>query len=410
MSNLLIYGALLIICSVKTATAQSNNLSSSPYSLFGLGVPSDISVGKTNAFGKSGLALPFENSINGLNPAAYGGILSNRFLYDLGAKFETETLIEDGNEEGQVNGNFSNIAIAFPITRRSGLGITLIPFTNVGYEVLGIESSINGSSESFLANITGSGGLNDLKLNYGHSFSKKLRLGLGISYLFGKIEEEEIDLIGGSLLSIREESYYNGFRFTPGFQYDLTKNISIGGIVNLPSELDGSQTRTVAVNALEPEESESELDAFKLPLEASLGVYVRFNEKLSFTLDYKRSFWDETDQNDQIGDFVDQDFVGLGLEYTPKVKGLAYWQRINYRLGFNYDNGNLVIDGNKISNTAINFGFGLPISERNNSMLNLHYSYGQRGLVSNGLIKENYHILTFNISLEDLWFVKRKLN
>jgi hypothetical protein len=43
-------------------------------------------------------------------------------------------------------------------------------------------------------------------------------------------------------------------------------------------------------------------------------------------------------------------------------------------------------------------------------MLNFGYSYGQKGQVSNGLIKENYHTLTLNFSLEDLWFVKKKIN
>jgi hypothetical protein len=43
-------------------------------------------------------------------------------------------------------------------------------------------------------------------------------------------------------------------------------------------------------------------------------------------------------------------------------------------------------------------------------MLNLGYSYGQRGQISNGLIKENYHLLTLNLSFEGIWFKRRKIN
>jgi len=42
-------------------------------------------------------------------------------------------------------------------------------------------------------------------------------------------------------------------------------------------------------------------------------------------------------------------------------------------------------------------------------MLNISYSYGQKGRISNGLIKENYHKISVNLSLDGIWFVKRKI-
>ena len=70
----------------------------------------------------------------------------------------------------------------------------------------------------------------------------------------------------------------------------------------------------------------------------------------------------------------------------------------------------LAISEQRIPNYSINFGLGLPFSRGTNSALNLSYSYGQRGIVSDGYIKENYHLLSLNVSLEGLWFVKRKVN
>jgi len=43
-------------------------------------------------------------------------------------------------------------------------------------------------------------------------------------------------------------------------------------------------------------------------------------------------------------------------------------------------------------------------------MLNIHYSYGKEGQLSTSLIQENFHLLSVNISLEDLWFVKAKFD
>ena len=42
-------------------------------------------------------------------------------------------------------------------------------------------------------------------------------------------------------------------------------------------------------------------------------------------------------------------------------------------------------------------------------MINLSYSYGSKGLLQNVLVKENFHLVTLNLSLEDIWFVKKKV-
>jgi hypothetical protein len=67
----------------------------------------------------------------------------------------------------------------------------------------------------------------------------------------------------------------------------------------------------------------------------------------------------------------------------------------------------LEIDGKRIHNAAISIGLNLPL-ENTYSSLNISYSYGQRGRVSDNLIKENYHKISLNLSLDGIWFVKRK--
>jgi len=410
MTNKTFFYTILVVLIGQLNFAQTNNLSSSPYSIYGLGASNEINPGKTNALGKTGIAMPFDNSINNLNPAAFSNIPENGFYFDIGVKAEKETLFEDGKEEARFNANFSNMAIAFPITKKSGVGITLIPFTNVGYVVLGVETEIDGSTDTFISNIDGSGGLNDIKLNYGYSINKNLRLGVSGSFLWGKITENETDLIEENLLFISEENYYNGFRLGAGFQYIIKDMFSFGSIINFPTKLKGEQTVLVAVNNSATINIEDDLDAFKLPLEVGFGTHFKLNENLFFNIDYRRNFWDATNQSDLIGDYVDQDFFGIGTEFIPKKNGFKYWERINYRAGFNFDNGNLAINNNRVNNFALNIGVGLPLKSGGNSLLNFGYSYGQKGQVNNGLIKENYHLVTFNFSLAGKWFEKRYID
>ena len=391
--------------------AQSNSLTSSPYSLYGLGISNGLNTGKINTLGGTGIAMPSIDFINNLNPASYGGILSKSFLYEIGMKVEMKHLNDNSESESRINGNFSNLSLAFPISKNSGLGMTLLPYTTVGYSITGVETNIEGSRETFFSNITGSGGLNDFKLNYGYSLTNKFRLGVFGSYLFGSINEEEIDSIKNLIFETSESNYYRGFQFGTGLQYDLSNIISLGAIVNFPTQLEGSQNKTVSIEgALPIIDDDFDLDSFKIPLEMGFGLHAKINKNFFINFDYKRNFWDVTEQSDYIGKYVNQDIFGMGTEYIPQNNSIQYWKRIQYRAGFNYDNGYLSINGNKINNYSFTIGAGLPFGRVTNSMLNIGYSYGQKGLISDSLIQENYHILSLNVSLEGRWFYKRKLN
>ena len=127
------------------------------------------------------------------------------------------------------------------------------------------------------------------------------------------------------------------------------------------------------------------------------------------TLDYEKSLWKDTNQSDSYGTFVNQDRFALGFTYFDANRNMRkYWDRIQYSAGANFDTGYLEIDGKRVNNASISFGISLPI-ENTFSALNISYSYGQKGTVSNNLIKENYHKVSVNLSLDGIWFVKRKI-
>ncbi|WP_423820512.1 hypothetical protein V5739_09725 [Salinimicrobium sp. TIG7-5_MAKvit] len=412
MNKILLFCFFSIIYSAALYP-QSNTLSNSPYSLYGLGTTNQLSTGKTNALGKAGIALPSTTFINSLNPASYGAIPLNSFFYDIGLKYEINEMQETGAEGSATNGNFSNLAFAFPINKRSGVGISLLPYTNVGYTISGVQTEIEGSNENFYSYITGSGGLNEIKLNYGLSISERFRIGASGSYLFGKISENEVDYINSNILEFTEANRYNGFRVALGLQYDASEKISFGSTIKLPTSLSGTQEQTMdlyldGTTLVESSEAEDDIDAFSLPLEVGLGLNARLRKNLSLNLDYTKELWTSTNQEDGLGSYVDQDVVGLGMEFSTNGSPLSYANRIQYRAGLNYSSGNLEISGEKISDYGVSIGLGLPVQQDRNSMFNLMYSYGKKGQVSNGLIQENYHQFSLNISLEDIWFLKSK--
>ena len=409
----IIFFACVFTCCFLAANAQSEGLTGSPYSMYGLGIINQANVGKYNALGHGGIAMPGNSGINNLNPASYASIFDKSFFFDVGFRAEYNHYSNKINDEDKWSFNFSNLAFAFSLSKKSGIGVTLTPYTNVGYTLLGVTSNIEGSDQEFESTINGSGGLNDVKINYGYLLSDKIRIGGNASYLFGSIKENEFFYIGSSYFDMNETSFYHGVRLGLGFQYDILKNFSVGGTVQLPVSLDGSMDRTVTKTldgtsvTVEDEEGENISD-FKLPTELGVGIYFTPFKGFSVNADYKRNFWSSTSQTDNIGQYEDQDIFSMGVEYMKNARSLEYIDRVQFRGGFTSDNGYLSINHKKVGGYAITAGLGLPLNTNTNSMLNISYSYGQKGQLSNILIKENYHFITLNISLEDLWFIKRK--
>tara|TARA_R110002050_G_scaffold300364_1_gene469428 strand:- start:38082 stop:39332 length:1251 start_codon:yes stop_codon:yes gene_type:complete len=413
INKYIIFGALTLVFLVKV-TAQSNALSSSPYSLYGLGLNNETTTGKINGLGGLGIAFPSSSFINNSNPASLGSIQPNSFFYDFGFKAQTNTLSEGGSSSNNIIANFSNIAIAFPITKKSGFGVTLIPLTNVGYSISNIVSNIEGSDNNlFTTDIDGTGGINSLLLNYGYAITNKLRLGISGSVLFGQIKQTETDYLPYNTFIIDDVTNYSGFRAGTGIQYDVFKNLSLGATINFPTSLDGSKSSTTTLyNSTSTtdlsENSESNIDDFKLPLEVAFGIKTSFKDYFTFNLDYKKSYWEDTNQTDKIGTYMNQDFVGLGLQYAANKRISNFFNNLEYRAGFNYNNGNLEVNKQRIKSSAFNIGIGIPLNNGTNSMINLGYTYGNKGQITNGLIKENYHLFSINLSLEGIWFQKRK--
>ena len=119
--------AVALLLSLGPLAAQSEGLTSSPYSLYGLGAINQTSIGAANSMGYSGIGLRTDSGINNLNPATYALIPQNSFFYDVGVVGEFNSFENQSDTESKTTLNFSNLAFAFRIEERLGAGIALIP-------------------------------------------------------------------------------------------------------------------------------------------------------------------------------------------------------------------------------------------------------------------------------------------
>jgi len=409
------YIIVLIFFSSINLYSQSEALTSSPYSLYGIGDISKTTIGKFNSLGYTGIGIKTASEINNLNPSNFALIPQNSFFYDIGIKGKSNTYSNKSSEEGKTNVSFSNLAFAFRIAEGLGAGISMTPYSDVGYSLIGVSTNIEGSTQTFENTINGLGSLNDLKLNLGYSIIDNLRIGFSGSFLFGSIDKSESFAVNNSSFNLIETTNYNGLRLGLGLQYDVTDAITFGSIVNTPTILNGNITRSAAkvIESAEvtvEDRATDDADNFELPLEVGLGFSAKFYKSFTLSGDYRKNYWTATKQSENTAKYIDQDIYGVGLEYVKNEKSFKYTDRISYRLGYNYDNGYLEVNNRKVDGYNFTTGIGLPLSLRSNSKINLSYSYGSKGGLENILVKEKYHLFTLNMSLEDLWFRKAKIN
>jgi hypothetical protein len=78
-----------------------------------------------------------------------------------------------------------------------------------------------------------------------------------------------------------------------------------------------------------------------------------------------------------------------------------------YRFGGEYRQSYLVIDDTPIDYRAVTIGAGIPLKGFL-SIINVSLELGQNGTSKNGLFKENFVTLHLDMSLKNLWFMKRK--
>jgi hypothetical protein len=406
---------LFVLSLIPNLWSQSESLTSSPYSLYGLGIHNNTLIGKWNGLSGAGLGYASSNEINPLNPASYAVLHKNGFWFDVGAKGGFNSYQNQRSSDRAIDFNFSDLAIGFSVANKLGMGLTLLPYSSVGYTLSGIESNMEGSQETYYTNVNGYGGLNDLKWSVGYEIIKPLRIGLSTSFLFGNVHETEYLQVSSSYFYMEKNRFYKGIKLGLGIQFQPSDNFSIGSVIQFPTELNGSMTRDISkqvdgVEIVLEDAVAMETSNFELPLEMGVGVsYALLDKKLTFNADYYKKFWSSTLQKDKLGTYQDQNIYNIGAEFLYKIHSDKYYQKIKYRLGYSYDSGYLSINDSNIANQNFTLGLGLPLNNQNFSNLNIAYTYGQRGHIQNQMVKEKYHLITLNLSLENKWFVKHKI-
>jgi hypothetical protein len=421
----------ILLCSIPVA-AQVNT--SSPYSRFGLGELTPSGFAQNLSMGGTGIGIRSGSQLNYLNPASYSEMDTMSFLFDFGVQgsqttYSQNTLTENTLSSKLTNYNIHHIAIGFGITKNWKASVGIVPYSSVGYNIVETRYLTGVGFPDY--NYKGTGGLNRLYIGNSLRFFNHFSAGLNLTYIFGYLDyTNSVDFPAGSdaastvienRLNIGDMMYNLGFQYHETFynKYFLT----VGAIFDNDTKLKTSRTilQTSYFPGSGPRSGDTIVPSFivnyeKIPSETllprNMGVGISFGikDKLMLTGDYSGQEWSKSIIPGKTDSLDNSNSLNFGLEYTPNNQAIrGYYNRVHYRFGGYYSNTYLRIRGEQLQDYGISFGVGLPFKNTKSSF-NLGVVVGQRGTLTNNLIKESYGIVNFGLTLHDFWFFKRKFD
>ena len=422
---LIILAGLLISCPVSAQTTDAST-GFTPYSIFGFGDLARQGTVYNLSMGGIGVGDRNVRFINLLNPAAVTARESKSFMMDFGLESRNVYYAahsQDGLTTSANNTfNMHHIVMSFPIAKHSAFMIGVQPYSSVGYKFRSMETDDVLLSEAGDITYTkqGEGGLSQAFLAAGVTLFGRLHLGAEGQYYFGNIMHYSAAAFNTSSAyrSINSgwDYFLTGFTGKLGLQYEQPLGhikAVVGATWTLPTQIGGhvdrfaygvnaSATDTI-VNRTEPGIS------YNIPSQWSAGLTLKDGDHWMVGFDYQQQDWSGTDFGSKGGvDFAPckMQAYRLGFEWTPDRYDIRYYHRhITYRGGVYHEKTYYTFNGHQVEAYGLTFGVSLPVFRYYNS-INIGVDLGQRGTVSDGLIRERYALIYASFSLHDIWFLK----
>ena len=417
------YLLVILIFSCFYVVSQTNT--GSPYSLNELGeinFTGNVSYQSMGGIDSSIDSIEF--NIN--NPSSLAKIKTTNYL--IGTFYKSSSISNSSLKENIKTSNINYIAIGIPV-KNFGFGFGVLPYSSVGFNLQTTEEYNDDNSIS--TRLFGAeGNINKAFFSVGIPFFKYFSLGASANYNFGKFNYEKFNLIDGVNYGV----FSNSSSEITGFTYNFSSNILIPLKDDLSLSVLFSYYPEGELNSYNIESLYTS-NASSISLE-SLGDFVDIdldargleNTKLpvpkksiySIGLEKKNSWFIGAQYENKLSSgfenvfldirnvsYRDANSISFGGYFIPDSSSLvSYWKRIKYRFGIKNDKKSIIVNNLPINQFSLNLGLGLPIAGL--SKANLGLEIGKIG--NDDLIKENYFSLRLGLSLNDVWFIKRKYN
>ena len=393
----------------------------SPYSVFGIGRMAYDGTAYNQAMGGIGIGMRDNGYINYTNPAAITARDTLAFMLDFGLNQQNLYTNDNVTKAAHNVFNMQNVALTFPIYKKSAFIVGIAPFSNVGYKFLSTETDPDIVSQ--IGDVKyqkfGTGSIYQLFFGGAVMLFDRISIGAEGIYYFGYINKHNDILFNSSSLyntiSTGWDYKVHCFSGKFGLQYiqPIARNnsqIVIGGTYRIGNSLKGDVAKyafSAADTVLYSSGGHTSMD---IADEFGVGVSYRVNDKWAVGADFIQQNWRGSSfpDNSMWSNFSAENarYYRAGFEITPNMYDIRYYmKRVTYRVGAYFEESYVKVNGHQVNSFGITFGASFPIYRWHNAV-SVAVDMGQRGMLRHNMVRERYINFIVNINLHDLWFVK----
>ena len=415
--------ALFVFVLLTSLNVLSQVTSISPYSRFGLGDQRFEGFLHNKHMGSMGVGLSDSLHVNPYNPASYSSLRLSSFEVGLNSEYwnlQTSDLQENNNVT-----YMNHISLGVPLGEKFGMAFGLYPVSNLGYDIQNPDSLEGFGSINYL--YKGSGGVSSFFGGLAWEPVKGLSIGVNMSFLFGtqnrstSVEYDSTGYLNTRFLTttrIRNVLFDYGIQYRKNFKKKkfVVLGLTYGQTTNMALNYDYTMFTYRRLNDLVivKDTITSEVNRttnIAYPEQFGAGFTYGKQGKWLIGADYKFVKWSEY-RDIELGDtLADLHTFSLGGYYVPDALAPSgFWNRVQYRAGIYYGQTPLYLNQTNVYDYGMTFGLGLPFLSKTMSTFNIGGRIGQRGTTANGLIQENYFQLNIGLTLNDRWFIRRKID
>ena len=412
-----------------------------PYSQYGLGVGElPFNMPMATRMGGAVYTLSGNNYINPFNPASYGSIAMESFVFDIGFNVQMSTLRSGTQSVKDADGNVGYLAVGMPVTKWLKVAVGLMPYSTIDY--LTVVKNTGADGTTYRTEARGDGGANEVFAGLGFNIidnkTDRLQAGFNVSYFTGKIvkllsysssdtnfipERKAKELrLGNAVLD-----------FGVQYRHVLSEKYSLGiGLSYKPNmkmrirEKDliytyYSSTESL-LDTIFPARGEDADTRGLLEQANTIGVGVSFerNGRWQVAADMTFGGWQGLRYTEPEGRSIFGESAihggayssyALGFEKMVNMDASNYISRIGWSLGAHMEQGLMYVNttsGDKrVDQWGIGAGLSLPM-RRGRSLLTVSVGYSNMG--DKDIMQRE--CVTFGIAVSscERWFVKRKYN
>lgn len=446
LSILACTGVVGLLQMIVVMPLQAQNGFNIPFSQFGMGsMEQPYNLPMATRMGGAIYNQSGSNFINPFNPASYGSIESESFVFDMGIGLQTSVLRDENDRLFDADGNVGYLLMGMPITRWWKIGLGLMPYSTVNYESvsLGVDPTYPDTVKTIY---DGNGGISQaflgMAFNVLRSNGKRpdIQVGFNVNYLTGYVDRaiSYTFMHNDSSHFFMPKRRYKQTRmsnFTIDFglqaRQPLGEHYTLGlGLVYKPyldmkvndmaiiytyHAVDESLVDTIFPAPGGNPEFES--DAIR-PHTLGIGLSLVRNKSWQLAMDATFADWNGMKYIEGQTPSV---FGTSSLNYGPfaryaiaferigNMDASTYWGRISWSLGVHHETGLLYLNMGGTHSRIDEWGGGAGVTmpmRKGRSLLTISIGYSNVGTQS--ILQRN--TLTFGIAVSscERWFFKRK--